>query len=216
MKLTTPTNKLLKISLISAVCIMTSISYADGVKDLDIFLQQKNNAISADFAQTIYGKKKNKTSSGNMHISRPNKFRWQYVGDEQLMISDGKHMYIYDKPLQQVTQKKLDGTLGKSPALLLAGGNDVKKNYTVKALPDSDGLEWVELLPKNVQDNNGFKKVEMAFKKSDQTLSAMKFTDSFDNKSRIDFTNVKYGVSFSANEFKFTPPAGVDVLKADN
>ena len=198
------------------VCFMSSVSNADGAKSLDVFLQHKNNTLSANFVQTIYGKKKNKISNGSMQISRPNKFRWQYKEDEQLIVSDGKHIYIYDKPLQQVTQKKLDAVLGKSPALLLAGGTDIKKHYNIKALPDTEDIEWVLLSPKDVKDNNGFKAVEMGFKKSDKTLRAMKFTDSFDNKSRIDFSSVKNGVSFSAAEFKFAPPAGVDMVKADN
>jgi len=197
------------------LCLFSSISYANGVADLDNFLQRKNNTLSANFSQTIYGKKKNKLSNGTMQISRPNKFRWHYVEDGQLIVSDGKHIYIYDKPLQQVTQKKLDAILGKSPALLLAGGTDIKKYYKIKALPDVDGTEWVLLSPKDVKDNNGFKTVEMGFKKSDQTLSAMKFTDSFDNKSRIDFDLVKHGVNFAESEFKFTLPAGVDMVKAD-
>ena len=93
-------------------------AFADGVAALNGFLQ--NQMTSANFTQTVFGNKKNRVSTGLLEISRPNKFRWEYVEDGQLIVSDGKTIYIYDKPLAQVTEKKLDSSIGKSPALLLA------------------------------------------------------------------------------------------------
>jgi NAD+ synthase (glutamine-hydrolysing)/outer membrane lipoprotein carrier protein len=186
--------------------------FADGVEALDGFLQ--NQMTSANFSQTVFGGKKNRTSTGMLEISRPNKFRWEYVEDGQLIVSDGKIIYIYDKPLQQVTEKKLDSSLGKSPALLLAGGSSIKHDYIVSNLKESDdGLSWVNLVPKKTEDNNGFKLVQIGFKQ--KTLSQMKFVDSFNNKSMITFTNVKSGINLPASDFIFTPKPGVDVIKAN-
>ncbi len=198
------------------ICMMFGMSYADGLKALDSFLQAKNSTISANFTQTVYGSKKNKVSIGVMEISRPNKFRWEYTEDGQLIISDSKLLSIYDKPLQQVTQRKLGSSLGKSPAALLAGGSNIKQAYSVTNLPNSDDLEWVSLTPKSLADNNGFKSVQIGFDSKTQVLTQMKFVDSFDNKSSISFTNVKTGITISDNDFKFTPGPGVDVIKADN
>ena len=187
--------------------------YADGLQALDGFLQNQNT--SANFSQTVFGNKKNRTSTGILEISRPNKFRWEYVEDGQLIVSDSKIIYVYDKPLQQVTEKKLDASLGKSPALLLAGGSNIKHDYTVTNLNNNEsGLEWVNLVPKKTEDNNGFKLVQIGF--NHNTLAQMKFIDSFDNKSTITFTNVKTGISLPASDFTFTPKPGVDVIKAAN
>lgn len=190
-----------------------NFAYADGVKALDQFLQNKNSTISADFSQTVYGVKKNKVSQGKMEISRPNKFRWTYLDDGQEIISDGQTIYVYDKQLQQVTQKPLGGSLGKSPAALLAGGSDIKQMYKISNMPESNGIEWVVLTPKKVDENNGFKSVQMGFNKQAGTLAQMNFVDSFDNKSNISFTNVQTNAKFGKDEFKFTPPAGTDVIK---
>lgn len=199
---------------IASMCLITRLAHADGVQSLDSFL--RNATISADFTQTVYGVKRNKVSQGSMQIERPNKFRWEYQQDGQLIVSDSKNIYIYDKPLQQITKRRLNSSLGKSPALLLAGGTDIKKYYNVSASPESSGLEWVNLAPKNINDNNGFKSVAMGFTKSSGLLSQMKFTDSFDNKSAISFNNVKVGMKFPASTFNFSPPAGVDVIKDSN
>lgn len=196
------------------ICMLFGINfvYADGLKALDGFLH--NQMTSADFSQTVYGNKKNRVSTGVLEISRPNKFRWEYVEDGQLIVSDGKTIYIYDKQLQQVTEKKLDASIGKSPALLLAGGSNLKSDYTVTNLSTGDdGLEWVNLVPKKAEDNNGFKLIQIGFKQN--MLSKMKFVDSFDNKSTITFTNVKTGVTLPASDFTFTPKAGVDVIKSN-
>ncbi len=191
------------------------VAFGDGIKALNSFLQTKNNSISADFTQTVVGNKKVKVTTGTMEIERPNKFRWYYVKEEQTILGDGINIYIYDKPLQQVTQNKLGGFLGKSPALILAGGSDIKKYYTVTANPESDNLEWITLTPKNSDENNGFKSVQIGFDKISHLLARMKFVYTFDNKSTIDFNNVRVGIKYPKNEFNFIVPKNVDVIKAD-
>lgn len=200
---------------------MMSLAHADGVKAINNFLQNKNSTISADFVQTVFGVRKDMVSSGKMEISRPNKFRWQYANQNgvsgQLILSNGKLIYVYDKDLAQVTEKKLTNSIDRSPALLLAGGSNLYEVYNVTAIPASrDGLDWVSLIPKKADDNNGFKEVKIAFKSQTGELAQMKFVDSFDNKSSIVFANVKTGIKFPLMEFQFTTPRGVDVIKADN
>ena len=199
--------------LLIMIMLATSINvFADGVTALNSFL--KNQMTSANFSQTVFGNKKNRVSTGVMEISRPNKFRWEYIEDGQLIVSDGKTIYIYDKPLAQVTEKKLDNSIGKSPALLLSGGSNIKNDYIVSNIKESDdGVSWVNLVAKKVSDNNGFKLVQIGFRRD--TLAEMKFVDSFNNKSMITFTNVKYMVQIPASDFIFTPKPGVDVIKAN-
>jgi outer membrane lipoprotein carrier protein len=206
--------------ILPCLVLVSSMSFAGGIQSINNFVKDKNSSISANFTQTVYGVKKNTISTGTMEISRPNKFRWQYANQKgvsgQLIMSDGKLIYVYDKDLAQVTEKKLTKSLDRSPALLLAGGVDLNKVYNTKVLPSSDGLDWVSLIPKKVNDNNGFKLVQIAFKKNTSILAEMKFTDSFDNKSSIVFSDVKTLVKFPVNEFKFLVPAGTDIIKSDN
>ena len=69
-------------------------SYADS-NELDNFLAN-SKTMRANFSQTIISGKKSHTTLGKMEISRPNKFRWEYSQDKQLIISDAKKVYIYD------------------------------------------------------------------------------------------------------------------------
>ena len=207
------------ILLVSFIMGMLCNAYADGLTAINEFLQTKNSTISADFTQTVYGKRKNIVSNGKMEIARPNQFRWQYFEDgsmSQLIMSDGKTIYIYDDELQQVTEKKLGKSLGKSPALLLAGGDNIRQDYNVISMPTESKVDWVLLTPKKAANNNGFKSVQIGFNTVGGTLAGMKFIDNFDNKSSITFTNVKTGINFSSREFKFVVAPGVDVIKDNN
>ena len=81
----------------------TSVAvFADANSTLDGFLAQAKT-MKADFSQTVISGKKSRTTTGTMEIARPNKFRWEYTQDQQLIVSDAQKIYIYDQPLQQVT-----------------------------------------------------------------------------------------------------------------
>ncbi|MCS6947634.1 MAG: outer membrane lipoprotein chaperone LolA, partial [Steroidobacteraceae bacterium] len=69
-------------------------------------------------------------SNGTLLVLRPGRFRWEIrpVSDatdySQLLVSDGTHLWFYDRELQQVTVKAAGEALGSTPAMLLAGGPD--------------------------------------------------------------------------------------------
>jgi outer membrane lipoprotein carrier protein len=190
--------------------------FADGITSLEQYLNNKNGSISATFKQVVLGQKSNQISTGIMKIARPNKFVWQYDSQGnnigQTMISDGKKIYIVDKELEQVTIKNLGTALDKSPATILAGSNDIKRYYNIAAKPDNNGMEWVLLTPKLQDDNNGFQLVAMGFNKLTHLLQQMNFTSSLGSKTELNFTNLKVGVKYKANDFTYVVPKGYDVI----
>lgn len=169
--------------------------------------------IKANFTQTITTGKKSRTTVGTMEIERPNKFRWEYTQDKQLIVSDAKKIYIYDQPLQQVTINSLNSSISKSPAAILAGANDIKKLYRISDVNSHvEGLSWIKIEPRKVSDNNGFQEVLMGFDQSQQ-LTAMKFTDTFGNKTILKFSNLQVGIKLPSSDFEFKVPANVDVVE---
>jgi outer membrane lipoprotein carrier protein len=201
------------------LCLFIGCIYADGVSSLAQFLQTRNNSISANFTQTVIGHKKNQISKGYMEISRPNKFRWQYDNQGsnigQLIVSDGKTVYVVDRDLQQVTYKTLGQTLDKSPAVLLAGSSDIAKMYIVTNMPNINDIEWVELKPKISSDNNGFQVVKMGFNIKTHLIEQMQFEDNFGGRSQVSFRDVKVGVKFKPNEFTYVVPSSYDVIDSN-
>ena len=48
------------------------------------------------------------------------------------IVGDGVNVWIHDIELEQVTVRDQDQTLGRSPALLLAGTGDLEENYFIE------------------------------------------------------------------------------------
>jgi len=183
---------------------------ADAQTRLEDFIQG-TKGLKAQFTQTVFDKTGRKTqeSTGNLFLSRPGKFRWVYQKPySQLIVGDGKKLWIYDEDLDQVTVRKLDRALGDSPAALLAGDNDISKLFNLKETGAKDGLEWLEATPKGKEGS--FEHVRMGFKGED--LQAMELKDNFGQTTLLRFSKLERNPSMGASLFRFSPPKGADIL----
>lgn len=198
---------------LSAVLFLTCVPLhaADGgVAKLHAFLQDVKT-LKAGFTQQVFDAngKQVKQSTGRLSLKRPDRFRWDYAKpDEETIVADGKKLWIYDAQLQQVTVKTMSSNLATSPAVLLAGSNDVEKNFTVVDLGEKDSLVWVQLIPK-VKDSD-FESVKLAFKGGD--VSVMELRDNLGGLTRIELDHLQRNPAVSDDDFRFTPPPGADVI----
>ena len=167
--------------------------------------------LRAEFAQTVFsrGSRQPQHSAGTLAISRPGKLRWEIQKPyPQLMVGDGERFWIYDPELKQVTVRRMGEAIGSTPAALLSGSNDLEKNFTLKDAGESEGLAWVEAQPKSTE--SGFEKVRLGFAGPD--LKAMELLDNFGQTTVVRFSRIERNPALPANLFKFTPPAGADVV----
>jgi len=175
----------------------------------DFFANIKS--MQADFHQVLLdGKGQSvKEADGTLVMQRPGKFRWDYVTPfKQLIVADGKKIWIYDSELEQVTVKPLDATLGDTPALLLSGDRPLQGNFMITDLGTIDGHDWVELKPK-VGDSS-FERVRLGFGKED--IEVLELLDNFGQTTKLNFTKLRRNPDVDAGQFNFTPPKGVDVI----
>jgi outer membrane lipoprotein carrier protein len=210
-------------SLVSAsLCLCASLSISDAhagaIDKLHSFFET-TRSMRADFAQIVVAKngKRPQQSTGVMMFSRPGKFRWQIDRPySQLLVGDGKKIWIYDPDLRQVTVRKFDAALGSSPVALLVGEGDGKssdkgaleRNFTLHEAGEREGLEWLEAIPKSA--DSGFEKLLLGFSGND--LKSMELFDNFGQVTSLFFSNLDRNPQLSPALFRFTPPAGVDVL----
>jgi outer membrane lipoprotein carrier protein len=200
------------IKLFAATLLMAAsfTARADAVDALKDFVNTVKSG-HARFTQTVTspdGAKK-KTSSGSFDFSRPNRFRFAYAKPyEQLIVADGQKVWIHDVDLNQVSVRKFSQALGATPAALLAGGS-LDKDFTLSPLPPKDGLEWVEAVPKSKEGT--FQSVRIGFKGRD--LSAVEITDSFGQRSLLQFTEFRPNAPVSPELFRFSAPKGADVIE---
>ena len=183
---------------------------AGAIEQLHQFLQS-TKTLKAEFAQTVIAKngRKPQQSSGQVAISRPGKLRWDIQKPyPQLVVGDGEKIWIYDPELKQVTVRKAGQAIGGSPAALLAGNNELEKNFNLSEAGESEGFNWVEAIAK--ADDSGFEKIRLGLVGSD--LKAMELYDNFGQTTLIRFSRLERNAPLPATTFKFTPPAGVDVV----
>jgi outer membrane lipoprotein carrier protein len=201
--------KKFSLALIATLCLISGSALADSIADLKNWLRE-TRTLKADFSQTSAGGIGGGKSQGNMAISRPGKFRWSINKPySQLMVGDGSRIWLYDPELKQVIVRKSEKALGGTPAALLAGDNDAEQRFTFKADGEHAGAEWVIAEPK--QNDTGFVRIRIGL--AGNELKGMVLEDSFGQVTTLAFTNVVRNGDAPANLFRFTPPAGADVLK---
>ncbi len=194
------------VALLSAVVVQA----ATGTEKLDAFTQNVMT-FQANFEQTVFDAngQEMETASGTVLLSRPGKFRWDYVTPyPQLIVADSEKIWFYDVDLEQVTVKSQSEALLDSPATLLSGEAAPADKYTITEVPSEDGFSNVQLSPKD--EEAGFQTVMLVF--GENGLHQMIMKDNFDQTTKITFSDVVENSELVKDAFVFTPPEGVDVV----
>jgi outer membrane lipoprotein carrier protein len=180
------------------------------IRQLKAFLKN-TKSLTADFKQVLINEQGNpvQTSHGLFYLQRPGKFRWDYLRPfQQQIISTAGKVWFYDTDLEQVTIKKLDESVGSTPALLLSGEISLEDNFTMEQQGVDGDLMWVKLVPKNPEST--FKYVLMGL--NNDSLGGMELSDNFGQLTRIYFSNVVLNPPLKQTLFEFKAPEGVDVF----
>ncbi len=186
-------------------------AFANGLDDFLAFNGATKSA-TARFEQQVFdrGGKVIERGGGAFAFARPGKFRWTYdKPHRQVLVSDGAKLFIHDPDLNQVTVKRIDRAISSTPAALLAGKDDITRLFTLRDAGTADGLAWVEALPK--EKDTGFERVRLGLK--GRSLAAMELEDSLGGRTRLAFTDLKVNAAVPPGTFRFTPPAGADVIE---
>lgn len=186
---------------------------AEGRQRAEQFLQGLEG-LQADFSQTLSDRTGQVTdeSRGALAIKRPNRFRWDYrEPHEQVIVSDGARIWLYDKDLEQVTVRKLDVALSSTPAMLLSGQGTLTDNFEVTDTAERGGVLWVFMQPK--RNDTDFKSVSLGFAGGrSQDLRYMELADKLGQTTLLEFSNVKRNPTLDPSLFVFKVPDGADVI----
>jgi outer membrane lipoprotein carrier protein len=192
------------------LALLCGTAQAAAIERFKTFVKTTQSA-RADFEQNVVDRagKPVQKANGTFVFQRPGKFRWVYAKPaDQVIVGDGERVWIHDRDLNQVTVRKLSKALGSTPAALLAGSGDIEAAFELSEAGMRDGLEWLEAKPR--EREAGFDRVRMGFSASG--LQAMELVDHFGQTTRLRFTNLTRNPKVDADEFRFTPPKGADVL----
>ncbi|MBD8474860.1 outer membrane lipoprotein chaperone LolA [Pseudomonas sp. CFBP 8770] len=205
--------RLIRMLLVSALALSSLSVHADD-KDVARLTQllEKSQTLTARFSQlTLDGSGTQlQETAGQMALQRPGLFNWHTdAPQEQLMVSDGKKVSLWDPDLEQVTIKTLDQRLTQTPALLLSGDvSKISQSFDISAKEAGDVIDFV-LKPKT--RDTLFDSLRLSFRKG--VINDMQLIDSVGQRTNILFMNVKANEPIAANKFKFDIPKGADVIQ---
>lgn len=199
-----------------------SVTSLSGLESLENFVKTTKSGRAA-FTQVVTAPAKDgqparsKTSSGNFEFLRPNRFKFVYTKPfEQSIVSDGQTLWLHDLDLNQVTSRKLAQALNGTPAAVIAAAADLKglqADFTLTAMPDKAGLQWVQATPKTGDGQLQSIIVGLKAGTTGSELAALEILDSFGQRSVMRFSGFEVNPALSPSSFQFKPPAGSDVIR---
>lgn len=184
-----------------------------GPNKLDKFLHELHT-VSAKFEQSILDVDSANVGrfQGDLYISRPGKFRWDYFEPyEKQILADGKTVYIVDTDLEQITYVSQKRALKGTPASVLIDQGKVEDRFEVIDIGESQGMDWVELLP--LEAESQFTRILLAF--SDNDLRRMEMADKFGQITRFQFFDIQRNPELDKELFVFKRRQGYDLLADD-
>jgi outer membrane lipoprotein carrier protein len=194
-----------------ALLLASTAHAGNGRDDLTAFTKGLKG-LDGTFTQQVFdanGKKK-ETSSGRVAMSAPRHFRWEYAKPfEQLIVADGKAVWVYDPDLKQVTKRAQGVEEQSSPLAALIDPTRLDREFIVKELGGSEGLDWIELRPRD-PESASFESARLGFDAAG--LKRMRIVDPLGQRTELAFAAWKRNPSFARGTFTFAPPKGVDVV----
>lgn len=196
-----------------ALALLSTHVMAEGER-LDTFLSGLET-LQAQFRQILMDENLQplEESEGVVYLKRPDRFRWDYTAPyEQLIVADGRKVWMYEPELEQVTVRPQNNLIGATPAALLSTTEPVAKRFEVKDMgPGKDGQSWLRLQPRD--PGASFVAIRLAF--TGPALSVMELEDSFGQTTRLEFSAMQRNPPLDGALFSFSPPDGTDVIEGE-
>ena len=201
---------LLRCGLLIFVCLSVTANAATAINAAQRLHQllKPINSLSADFTQQIKGHNNRELQllNGNLSLKKTNQLRWNVLDPmPQLIVSDGKLVWLYDPDLEQVVIQSFSDDFMANPISILLGDLDqLNRDFTVSLISD----DRFSLKPK--QKNSLFVAIQLRF--VDSVLSHIEYQDNFGQNTQLTLSQVKLNPQLSKNTFVFDIPQGVDII----
>jgi len=199
--------------LLLGFCIANSVgasNFGPARSELERFANQLDR-FQAEFTQTVKsqdGRIQDQTR-GRVWLQSPDKLRWVYSGDfPEVIVADGKNIWIYDESLDQVTVKPQSDQATNSPLMILADVSQLDEQFQVTELGDFEDMLLLEL--KSLDSESEFERIVLGLVPDAVRMMAME--DAFGQRTEIYFENVLMNPPADPDLFIFTPPESADVV----
>lgn len=196
-----------------AVFTMANTAMADGDPLVELHnLLSKTQSLQGDFNQVTTDQEGEvvEENTGTFAIKRPGLLRWHIEKPfEQLLVSNGEVLWVYDPDLEQVTINWVDEQMQQNSTLLLSSDLEkIRANYRADEVTTEGDSKTFTLIP--LDQGNAFERLELQFQ-GDRMKGWELYTE-LGEKSTFTFEDLKVNEEIPDERFRFEPPPGVDVL----
>lgn len=170
-------------------------------------------AVSADFTQEVSSKIQGRTqvSQGTVFFKKPGKMKWLYTSparDE--LVSNGKTLWVFERDLNQVIERPLEGN-SSAAADFLTGVGNLARDFEITLARGGGDTYRLGLVPREPQPN--VKKFYMELDKTRFIVVKTIVEDYFGNVTTVGFRNIKLNAPVEDSFFEFSPPKGAAVVR---
>lgn len=187
---------------------------------------ERAGSLVADFEQenTLSSLGRTTRSKGRFFLHKPGRIRFEYREPEsQLLVSDGKRLWIYTPRLRQVILADLEqAAASPTPLLFLAGKGNLSESFRIKVEEQGVGRRkggaWrrgqphrLSLTPRRPDPR--FQRLWLEVDPDSFLISGVEFTDALGNRTRLRFTDIREGVEIPPERFTFKIPEDAEVVR---
>ena len=204
--------RLFGLSLLLWVLFVSQARAIGGQEQLQAFLQDLKT-FKAEFTQQVVGNPRSGVliSEGTLYLQRPGRFRWEYRIPPQLVVADGRRVWLYDLELEQVSHQGQARALRGTPGQLLVETAPLERYFEISDLERGGDLAWVRLRP--VQRESEYLEILLGF--ADSQLQELEMADQFGQTTHFQFRDAERNPAIDPELFVFRAPPGIDVMGTD-
>ena len=169
--------------------------------------------LRVNFTETYQGMGMDRHESGVLLLEKPGRMRWNYAEPAgKVFVLDGKYGWFYtpgDAQVQQIPAKKLDDL--RSPLRFLLGHAQLTKELAGLTMAPADGdMFRLRGVPRGMEQR--VRSLELVVSR-EGTIHSMTLEELDGSRTSFAFKDEQANPVIAADTFRFTPPAGVQVVE---
>jgi len=208
--------------VVACLLFASALTAAATVSEIAAKVDQRYNhmqTLQADFTETYRGAGVSRSESGVLWLKRPGKMLWDYHQPQpKVFVTDGKSAWFYvpgERQARKAAVKNLDDL--RSPLRYLLGKTRLEKELAGLSLagdvpPKSAGNIVLRGVPKGMEDRVASVLLEVT---PNGAIMRMQVNEVDGSSTEYSFGNQRENLPVADQQFRFFPPAGVEVIEAE-
>jgi outer membrane lipoprotein carrier protein len=175
-------------------------------------------SFQADFTQryTIFAYDKQKESRGRVAFVKPGKMSFRYESNGNRVVSDGQQLKIYEAENKQLFEQAVNQSAYPAALSFLLGEGQLARSFDLKKLSaetlNFKGGYVLLALPREASAT--YQKMLLYVDAKTFQVRRVLMIDAQKNKNVFDFSRPVVNRPVPADEFRFTPPPGTQIVKS--